>query len=160
MRSAAVRSRQLSIQTPKRGTTRPSISERMIITTSSSSSVTPSADAEHLTGSLPAFDVGILSVPAWRTVSAVADDVGLVAVIPGEFVDVRAAPRFERNLLGQIRTVPVVGSRRSHAQRLQTLVGGRERPRIELVGGEGRLEGIDLGLGGRDLGLRHVLKQP
>src|SRR5215472_11283796 len=50
----------------------------------------------------PADDVGIQSFAAGLAISAVADDVGFVAVLAREFVDVVVTPRVFRDVLRHV----------------------------------------------------------
>jgi hypothetical protein len=49
----------------------------------------------------PAIDVCIFTVSAFTPVSAVGDNVGLIAMFTRELVDVRIAPRIGWDLLGR-----------------------------------------------------------
>src|SRR5204862_5762 len=97
---------------------------------------------------------GIRPFSAGLTVGAVADDVRLIAVLAGKFVDVGMTPRIERDLLPQIRPIPLSYVSRPGAQRFETLLAGGEQSGAQLVLREGLLEIIDLDA--RRHGLRFV----
>src|SRR5579863_5826038 len=103
----------------------PTISEISPTTTTISIRVTTEAgDLEVLI--LPPDYVGIVPVSARRAILAIADDVGLVAMIAGIVIDVRMAPRIVSDLLLHIRPLPVLDGLRFVTERLQALLGGWE----------------------------------
>src|SRR5215472_18152801 len=83
-----------------------------------------SASKGNLTLLFPTDDIGIDSIAAGLAVGAKADDVGEVAVIAGEFVDVIVPPRIFRDLFIGVGAAPLSSVRRLDAQRLQALLGG------------------------------------
>ena len=79
----------------------------MATTISISSSVTPRWLALHFQLSFPADYIGVQVRAAGLAVGAVADDVGLIAMIAGEFIDIGMAPRIVSEILREIGTVPL-----------------------------------------------------
>src|SRR5215472_4222856 len=135
------------------GNEMPTIRPMMASTTTISSSVMPLFV-------LPADDVGIDPFTAGLAVGAHADNVRLVAaMLTGEPVNVVHAPRIFGDILRKVRPVPLRRVGRFDAERDQALFGCGERPRIELVRAQRRLEIVDLGAGSRDFGLVHVAPQ-
>src|SRR5579871_3358530 len=148
--SVAERMRTLSIPAATDGYEMPASRPMMVTTTSISMSVMP----ERPVSIFPADQVGIQAITARLAVSAETDDVGLVTVLAGIFVDVLMAPRIFRNFLGHVRPVPLIEIARLDAQRLQALFGRRERSGVELVGAERGLKILNLRARRRDARLR------
>src|SRR5260370_37230045 len=81
----------------------------------------------------PTDDIGIQSFAAGLAIAAETDDVGLVAVVARELVDVVVAPRIFGNVLRHVWPVPLVGVLRFQAQRLQTLPRGGDYTGVPFV---------------------------
>src|SRR5579884_2091344 len=109
-------------------------------TTISSSSVTPA----WVLLRFPTDNVGINSIAAGLAVRAIRDQVGLVAVLAGIFVDVRMPPWIRRDVLLHVWPLPVRHALGRGPQRLQTLLRSRERPHVELIRAQRRNVAADL----------------
>src|SRR5260370_37559543 len=81
----------------------------------------------------PTGNVGIVPFSAGRAVAAERNDVGLIAMVAWIFVEIRMAPRIERDVLRQIRPGPLRRVLGPHAERVQTHFGGRISSGVELV---------------------------
>src|SRR5579883_1790086 len=141
MESEALRRRTLSRPAVKEGAATAAMSAMMQTTTSISMRVTPRC--EDLPPvmpliTLPAHDVGIDAVAPRLAVGAETDDVGVVAVLAGVFVDVVVAPRILGQVLLNVGTGPGRQIARLFTQRAQTLIVGGEKAGIQLVRGERR----------------------
>src|SRR5690349_24763842 len=103
----------------------PASSATIPITSNISIRVTPcrvrrSPDFREITGPLlrsPADDVGVDRIAAGLAVGAKRDHIRLVAVFARILVDIRAAPRIERNFLWKVWAGPQVHALRLHAKR-------------------------------------------
>src|ERR1035438_4838192 len=149
--------RTLSMPAEAAGTEMPASRPMMVTTTSISMSVTPrwqaKAPAPLCLLVFPTDNVGGQPFPAGLPVLAVADNVRLIAVLARELVDIVVLPGIFRDILRHVRPGPLGNFLRLDAQRLQPLLGGGERARIELVGPQRRHEVDDLSMRGRDFGL-------
>src|SRR5258707_897234 len=67
----------------------------------------------------PADNVCVVPFSARLPVGAQRNDVGLVTVFAGEFVEIRMAPNIGGCVLRQIRSGPLIDTVRLHAQRIQ-----------------------------------------
>src|ERR1035437_5965112 len=147
----AVDRRTLSMPAEAAGKAMPASKSMIVTTTSISMSVTPRSLV------LPTDNVGGQPFSARLPVQAVADDVRLVAVLAGEFVDVIVPPRIFRDVLRHVGAGPLIDFLRLDADRRHPLLGGGERARIQLVGSQRRHEVYDLSPRRRDFGLIGIL---
>src|SRR5579862_2174900 len=121
----------------------PTMSEMSATTTNSSMSVTPwRSRAPRLV--LPTGDVRIIAVSAGLAIQAVAQNVGIIAMLAGIFVHIGTSPGIVLDVLLQIGPLPVVDIFRFDAQRLQALLGGRVHAGVELVRTERSHVSVDL----------------
>src|SRR6185437_14830040 len=74
----------------------------------------------------PANNVCVVPLSARLPVGSERNNVGLVSVIAGEFVEIRMAPNICGSILRQIRAGPLIDTVRLHAQRVQSHLGGGE----------------------------------
>src|SRR6266852_3686126 len=96
----------------------------MVITMSISISVMPrwarlSTRAASPLLVVPTDDVGIIPFSAGLAIRARRNDVGLVAVIAGKFVEIRVVPGIVRCVLRQVGSGPLIHALRFHAQCVQ-----------------------------------------
>src|SRR5580704_11590551 len=133
---AALRRRE-STPDVKAGKLMPIINVMSSTTTIISTRVTP-------VSVFPTDNVGTVSLAAGLTVGAVADDVGLIAVLAGVVINIRVFPGIDADVFVGIRPLPVVGVLRLDAQRLQALFSGGIDSGIEFVRSQSRHVRIDL----------------
>src|SRR5713101_4387159 len=69
----------------------------------------------------PANDIGGSPFAPGLSIRAIADDVGLFAMLARKLVDVGMAPGIERDLLAKVGAVPLIHVRRLDAQGLEAL---------------------------------------
>src|SRR5512141_1069428 len=79
----------------------------------------------------PTDNVGVVPFSAGLAVGAERNEVGLVSVVTGEFVEIGMAPGVFRRVLRQIRTRPLIHAVRFHAQRVQAQISGGKIPGIQ-----------------------------
>src|SRR5688572_9291585 len=107
---------------------------------------------------VPVPDVGIFTFAAFLSVGSEGVEVVIQATLARENELVRIAPGIRAHAPDVAALAPVAhgGIVRPLDQRLQAEVGARILVVIELVHGQGGLEGLDVALGLRDLRLCHV----
>src|SRR6266446_7561555 len=99
-------------------------SAMIVITMSISISVMPRCARPLLV--VPTDDVGINPFSAGLAIRARRNDVGLVAVIAGKFVEIRVVPGIVRCVLRQVGSGPLIHVLGFHAQCVETHFGVRE----------------------------------
>src|SRR5450755_184444 len=140
--------RMFSIPAMVLGKERPTIREMMASTTIISIRVTPRRPESLPRNLFPVDDVGIGAFAARLPVGAVADDVGLFAVLAGVAVNVRVLPRVQRIKFLQIRP-----------QHFQTLLLRGKDAVVGMILHQGAFKVIDLHQGRGDTRFVGLLKK-